>query len=261
MEVCTICDGSGLRIVVRDDGSRVARDCECRIERRVARALASAHIPRLYESSSFENYQTEDRDKNHKYTLNQAKYTAEKFVSSYPVDTHGTGLLFTGTIGTGKTHLAVSVLKALVMEKGATGVFYHFQDLIKKIQNSFNRSVQATEQEILDPILNAEILVLDELGASKPSDWVFDTIAHILNTRYNECRTTIITTNYPNTDAVLVPGRVMTVLEESREALRNETLGDRIGERMRSRLQEMCMVVEMYGPDYRKMQKKARLAG
>ena len=254
-DLCTICEGSGLRLVERPDGSRAARDCDCRVQKRKARALASAKIPRLYERSTFQNYETADRD-DKLYTLNAAKYTSEKFALAYPVDTGGIGLLFTGSVGTGKTHLAVSVLKA-ILEKGGTGIFYHFQDLIKQIQNSFNRNVQATESEILEPILNAEVLVLDELGASKPSDWVFDTIAHVLNTRYNERRTTIITTNYPNRDALLVPGKVLSVFEEAREALRNETLGDRIGERMRSRIQEMCMVVEMIGPDYRKTEKRA----
>ncbi len=255
--LCPLCEGSGLRIIERPDGSRAARDCDCRVQRRQLRALASANLPRLYEHSTFQNYDTADRDDKN-YTLNAAKYTAEKFVASYPLDTRGIGILFTGFIGTGKTHLAVSVLKA-ILDKGGTGIFFHFQDLIKKIQNSFNRNVQATESEILEPILNAEVLVLDELGASKPSDWVFDTIAYILNTRYNERRTTIITTNYPNSDARIVPGRALSVFEEAREALRNETLGDRIGERMRSRIQEMCMVVEMIGPDYRKKEKRAHL--
>lgn len=256
-DLCPLCEGSGLRITERPDGSRAARDCECRIERRRQRALTSANIPRLYQDRTFANYDTADRD-DKRYTLNAAKYTAEKFVASYPVDTRGIGLLFTGSIGTGKTHLAVSVLKG-ILDKGGTGMFYHFQDLIKKIQNSFNRNVQATEAEILEPILNAEVLVLDELGASKPSDWVFDTIAHVLNTRYNERRTTIITTNYANSDALLVPGKSLSVFEEAREALRNETLGDRVGERMRSRIQEMCMVVEMIGPDHRKTEKRAHL--
>ena len=256
MEVCTICDGSGLRVVVREDGSRAAKDCECRIQRRVARMIAAANIPPKYELSSFDNYETADRD-DKDYTLNSAKYTAEKFVAAYPFDTKGIGLLFTGAIGTGKTHLATTVLRELIQKKGATGVFFHFHDLIKKIQNSFNRSVQATELEILEPILKAEVLVLDELGASKPSDWIFDTVAQILNTRYNERRTTIITTNYPNREAILLPGRTLSAFEEAREALRNETLGDRIGERMRSRIQEMCMVVEMFGPDHRKKEKRA----
>ncbi len=98
------------------------------------------------------------------------------------------------------------------------------------------------------------MLVLDELGAAKPTDWVWDTVAHILNTRYNDRRTTIITTNYTN----LPPGG--SELSAARAAVREETLGDRIGERMRSRLQEMCVVVEMRGEDFRQKVKRASFA-
>ncbi len=110
----------------------------------------------------------------------------------------GRGLLLTGSIGVGKTHLAVGILQALVAERGATGLFYDYRDLLKQVQNSYNAQVAATELEILAPVFEAEVLVLDELGASKPTDWVWDTVAHILNTRYNDRRTTIITTNYAN---------------------------------------------------------------
>ena len=72
------------------------------------------------------------------------------------------------------------------------------------------------------------MLILDELGAQKPTDWVWDTVALILNTRYNDKRTTLITTNYPNAPAALARNADRTI--------REETLGDRITERMRSRL-------------------------
>jgi DNA replication protein DnaC len=94
------------------------------------------------------------------------------------------------------------------------------------------------------------VLVLDELGASKPTDWVWDTVAHILNTRYNDRRTTIITTNYANAGPLGTESG-------PRAFVREETLGDRIGERMRSRLQEMCVVVEMQGEDFRQKVKRA----
>jgi DNA replication protein DnaC len=118
--------------------------------------------------------------------------------------------------------------------------------------------VEATELEVLRPVFEAEVLVLDELGAAKPTDWVWDTVAHILNTRYNDRRTTIITTNYPN----LPPGvaQAATGRGAAREAMREESLGDRIGERMRSRLQEMCVVVEMHGQDFRQTVKRATFA-
>lgn len=250
-EVCAKCEGSGLKIVQRADGTQFAQDCACRIERRAARMLGRAHIPRRYEHCTLENYET-SFPSSHR-SLSAAHLRARKFVESYPLETAGTGLLLTGSIGVGKTHLAVGILQALVAERGATGLFYDYRDLLKQVQNSYNRQVAATELEILAPVFDAEVLVLDELGASKPTDWVWDTVAHILNTRYNDRRTTIITTNYANLGPLgTEPG--------TRTTMREETLGDRIGERMRSRLQEMCVVVEMQGEDFRQKVKRASFA-
>jgi DNA replication protein DnaC len=250
-EICPICEGSGLRIIEREDGKRFAQPCACQLERRAARMLGRAHIPRRYEHCSLESYET-DFPSSHR-SLGTAHMRARKFVESYPLETAGTGLLLTGSIGVGKTHLAVGILQALVSERGATGLFFDYRDLLKQVQNSYNRQVSATELEILAPVFEAEVLVLDELGASKPTDWVWDTVAHILNTRYNDRRTTIITTNYAN----LAPLGGETGV---RAAVREETLGDRIGERMRSRLQEMCVVVEMRGEDFRQKVKRASFA-
>jgi DNA replication protein DnaC len=249
-EVCSICGGAGLR-VVQEDGRQFAQDCVCRIERRAARVLGRAQIPRRYEHCTFENYDT-DLPYSHK-SQGIALLTARKFVESFPLETGGKGLLLTGSIGVGKTHLAVGILQALVSERGATGLFYDYRDLLKQVQNSYNAQVRETELEVLRPVFEAEVLVLDELGASKPTDWVWDTVAHILNTRYNDRRTTIITTNYANAGPLGTESG-------ARSAMREETLGDRIGERMRSRLQEMCVVVEMQGEDFRQKVKRASFA-
>jgi DNA replication protein DnaC len=254
VEVCIVCEGSGLRIV-NEGGSMVARPCECRIERRAARMLERAHIPKRYEHCSLDSYESGFRGANK--TLAAAHMRARKFVDGYPVETAGTGLLLTGSIGVGKTHLAVGILQALVAERGASGLFYDYRDLLKQVQNSYNNSVAATELEVLRPVFEAEVLVLDELGAAKPSDWVWDTVAHILNTRYNDRRTTIITTNYANAGPL---GTESGQNGSARAAMRDETLGDRIGERMRSRLQEMCVVVEMQGEDFRQKVKRASFA-
>ncbi|MCU1248530.1 MAG: IstB domain protein ATP-binding protein [Edaphobacter sp.] len=249
-EVCSICGGSGLR-VVQENGRQFAQDCVCRMARRVERMLGRAHIPKRYEHCTLENYET-NFPSSHR-TLAAAHLRARKFVESYPLETAGTGLLLTGSIGVGKTHLGVGILQALVAERGATGLFYDYRDLLKQIQNSYNAQVRETELEILAPVFEAEVLVLDELGASKPTDWVWDTVAHILNTRYNDRRTTIITTNYSNAGPLAME-------TGARASMREETLGDRIGERMRSRLQEMCVVVEMQGEDFRQKVKRASFA-
>ncbi|MDE1154272.1 MAG: ATP-binding protein [Acidobacteriaceae bacterium] len=251
-ELCPICEGAGMRIVERPNGVRVAEPCACRAQRKAARLIESARIPQRYAHCTLEDYFPNYGGNNP--SLNAALVQARNFVKAYPFDTNGNGLLLTGSIGVGKTHLAVGILQSLVSERGAQGLFYDYRDLLKQVQNSYNRSVDETELGILKPVFEAEVLVLDELGANKPTDWVWDTVAHILNTRYNDRRTTIITTNYPN----LAP--LVAEANSARTAMREETLGDRIGERMRSRLQEMCVVMEMKGQDFRQTVKRASFA-
>jgi DNA replication protein DnaC len=259
-EICIVCEGSGLRIV-QENGRQVARACECRIERRANRMLDRAHIPRRYEHCSLDSYESgfggADR------TLRGAHLQARRFVEEYLLETAGTGLLLTGSIGVGKTHLAVGILKELIQERGVQGLFCDYRELLKEVQNSYNQKVSATELEVLRPVFEAEVLVLDELGASKPSEWVWDTVAHILNSRYNDRRTTIITTNYQNEGSLLSAPPRRTGSSTSRDlenGTKDITLGDRIGDRMWSRLQEMCVVVEMHGEDFRQKVKRASFA-
>jgi len=261
-EICGLCEGSGL-CIVEEDGRQVARPCECRLARRAERMLERAMIPRRYENCTLENFDTDfpGADK----TLATARMMARRFVEGYPMETDGRGLLLVGTAGVGKTHLAVGILRELLQERGVHGLFCDYRELLKEVQNSYNQRVAATELEVLRPVFEAEVLVLDELGASKPSDWVWDTVAHILNSRYNDRRTTIITTNYANAEALgATPGRrtgkKSAEQEDAERAMREETLGDRIGERMRSRLQEMCVAVEMHGKDFRQSVKRASFA-
>ena len=219
------------------------------------KVMEQARIPLRYEHCTLDAYEASYNGAHR--SLARAYRTAVDFVRSYPLETGGTGLLLTGSIGVGKTHLAVGVLRALLSERGAQGIFYDYRDLLKRIQNSYNSNVAATEMEILQPVFDAEILVLDEIGASKPSEWVWDTVAHVLNTRYNDRKTTILTTNYANVPPP-VAGNVASITQ-ARSAMREESLGERIGERMRSRLQEMCLVVEMTGDDFREKIKRATL--
>jgi len=239
-----------MRLIERPDGSRVATDCACRLTRRAARLVHQARIPARYAHCTLEDYETTFPSADR--SLGRALVQARNFVKAYPLETGGKGLLMTGSIGVGKTHLAVGMLQALIADRGARGLFVDYRDLLKQVQNSYNKNVSATELEVLAPVFDAEVLVLDELGASKPTDWVWDTVAHILNTRYNDRRTTIITTNYAN----LAPGNGQAT--GARAAVREETLGDRIGERMRSRLQEMCVAVEVQGTDFRQGVARAR---
>jgi DNA replication protein DnaC len=231
-------------------GVWVSRACECQDVEREERRLAAARIPERYRQYTLDGFETDFRGADR--SLGRAALTARRFVDEYPGDTGGKGLLFIGSIGVGKTHLAVGVLRRLVQERGAKGLFCDYRELLKNIQNSYNPQVNTTELELLKPIFAAGVLVLDDLGAQKPNEWVWDTVALILNTRYNDKQTTIITTNYPDLPAG--GGN----LSGAERAAREQTLGDRIGDRMRSRLAEMCVRVEMTGEDFRQTVKRAR---
>jgi DNA replication protein DnaC len=242
----------GVLITPGPGGNTRIETCECRTEQRISRLIQRAAIPARYEHCSLESYEANfpgaDR------SLAAAHFMARSFVDGYPATTTGRGLLLTGSIGVGKTHLAAGILQALIVEKSVHGLFCDYRELLKQIQHSYNPQVATTELEILRPVFEAEVLVLDELGAAKPTDWVWDTVALVLNTRYNDKRTTLITTNY----ADLPPAGSVNGAGPAARAIREETLGDRIGERMRSRLAEMCVVVEMHGDDFRRTVRRAR---
>lgn len=230
--------------------------CECRVGNWAERLLKKARIPARYEHCTLSNFDSDFPGANR--SLPGALFQANRFVEEYPVET--TGLMVLGPIGVGKTHLAVGILRELVVEKNASCLFYDYRELLKEIQNSYNPSVQTTELEILQPVFETEVLVLDELGAVKPTEWVWDTVSHILNTRYNDKRTTIITSNFEDLPPILNLSEDQRRSRQERAAFRaarDETLGDRIGERMRSRLHEMCRKIELDGSDFRQSIRRA----
>jgi DNA replication protein DnaC len=230
-ETCPVCKGSGW--APAEEPGKVRR-CRCLEAMRVERLIAEARIPKRYEHCDLDSYLP-----NHE-SQKKAKLYVQSFLEKYPqIDV---GLIFLGTCGVGKTHLAVALLKQVILEKGDGGLFYDFRDLLRDIQSSWNSVSQASEMDVLRPVLDAKILVLDELGANKPTEWVRDMIAHIINCRYNDKRLTIFTSNY--LDAPAKPGE--------------ESLTDRIGARLRSRLYEMCREVEIRGVDFRQEIKKAK---
>jgi DNA replication protein DnaC len=220
---CPTCYGTGMELVA----GKGARICDCRKLRSQHGQFESVRLPKRYDGFHFGNY----KPQNESQTI--ALKSAMNFAMEYPAVDRG--LMFMGSVGVGKTHLAVSILKGLT-ERGFSCLFCEFGTLLKEIQDSYNSNTQSSELGVLAPVLNADVLVLDELGASKPTDWVRDTMAHVINTRYNEKKLTVFTTNY---------------LDE-RPNDREETLEDRIGVRVRSRLYEMCKTVMMSGKDYRK---------
>lgn len=225
---CPLCDDTGWKPVEEHGVRRVVR-CECWHQAKTAKLLADARIPKRYHHCALAKF----RDYNER--LRKAKAFAAKFTAAFPVVDRGFFLL--GPPGVGKTHLAVAVLTHAITTHGARGLFYDTRDLLRVIRSTYDPVVRTTEVEVLRPVMEAELLVLDDLGAEKTSEWVEETLNLIVNTRYSERRTTIFTSNYVDNP-------------DNTEA---DSLVGRIGFRMRSRLHEMCEFLDLDGGDYREL--------
>ena len=244
---CEQCHGTGFRIVERD-GREFAQRCDCRPGSAGGGkddALAACRIPPRYEHCSLETFEPGSP------SLRAALERAVDFCAGYPhlgAD-EGLGLLLSGDNGVGKTHLAVAILRELVEAKGARGQYWDFHELIREIKSSYDRETRTTELQVLQPVVDNDVLVLDDLGAWKMTDWMNDTLFYILNSRYMAKRPTIITTNYQD-----VTREKALAADHLR---RKEFLVERIGQRLRSRLMELCLVVQIQGNDHRQARQAA----
>jgi DNA replication protein DnaC len=248
---CAVCGGSGWKMIeIPGKASRATR-CECFFRQRAERLVKLAGIPARYRNCTLDSFTYAVNDRREADVARTTAFMAARhFVDNYPMEKEG--LLFVGSVGAGKTHLAVGIIQALIRDKGINCRFCDYRELLKEIQHSYNPNVEATELGILNPVLDAEVLVLDELGAVRPSQWVWDTVSYVINHRYNEKKTTIITTNYPDLPSRGGEGvEGISQTDRAKAAARDETLGDRITDRMRSRLHDMCRIVLLECPDYR----------
>lgn len=248
---CPHCEGTGWK-PVEVDGVRRMVACDCVEDERAVRMIQRARVPRRYEHCDFESFTIrKDASGQPNKSLEWAKTAALRFVEEYPVDF---GLLFVGPTGAGKTHLAVAVLRELILRKGVECLFYDFRDLLKTIQDSWNPVSQTSELRVLEPVLETEVFLLDELAALNPTDWVKETLAYIINTRYNQKLVTLITTTLPFGEAAPRRGPRMPSGEPVPDIER--TL-NQFGTTLRSRLYEMCKLVQIDSDDFRKAVKQA----
>jgi DNA replication protein DnaC len=226
-----LCDGSGFLV---DEETNTARDCRCRAGR-IARAKArslSGVIPRRYRLASFDTPPVSDM-------TGPAPRVVRDFARR--IDEHldsGRGLWIFGGVGTGKTTLAMIVSRQ-ALESGRSVAIYSLPRLLAELRRTFDDDAQHSYTELLDRLAGVDLLHIDDVGAEQSSPWVLEQLYALINARYEEERSVILTTN----------------IEQ------REDLVDQIGERTVSRLQEMCELIPLFGDDARATYQTPRHAG
>jgi DNA replication protein DnaC len=219
---CDLCDDTGWKPVAETNNRTVVR-CDCWYRKGSAQRVARANIPKRYIHCSFANF------RGYNESLVRALAYSKRIVDEFPLDR---GALLIGLPGVGKTHLAVATLKAWI-ERGGTGLFCTTIDLMSELRGSYSNSDRQSEADVLDKVTKTDLLVLDELGRERVTDWRDEMLHLIINARYSHRRATILTTNFDIGDDPV------------------DSLQARVGFRIYSRLHEMCEFLHVDAADFR----------
>lgn len=211
------CDGSGW---VVDERTREAAECRCMPEQRARRMAGQlrARIPREYRDASFEhsNIATMPRP---------AVRTVREYVDTLPERlSEGDGLWISGGVGAGKTWLAMLVARYAI-EQGHGVAVYSVPRLLSEIRRTYDGEGLST-LELLDQLTSVSLLVLDDVGTERSNPWVLEQLYTIINERWQEQRSIVLTTN-----------------------LDRDAMQEQIGERTVSRLEGMCQSILVDTPD------------
>jgi len=237
VEPCSLCNGSGYRVVEGRRGMLAGR-CRCRMLPDRVERFNRAGIPARHAASTFDSFNVE------RNPGAEGAFTASRdWLEGWRPGEENRGLLLVGPVGRGKTHLLVAILRGLVFDHGVEVRFVEFTHLLSALKAGFDEGIG--EAVTLQPLVRVPVLAIDELGKGRATDWELAIVDSLVSRRYNALATVLATTNF---SAKGPTGFVEGNLANPEKA---PSLGDRVGERVFSRLREMCQLVLVAGDDYR----------
>jgi DNA replication protein DnaC len=247
-QACARCGETGYTLVP-SGASTIAQVCSCRhLDERIG-LFNQIGIPAAIAKASFDNFKSWSQDHQ------RAKVTAEDFARKFRRDAPTKGFLLYGRPGAGKTHLLAAALRYLALEKGVAGRYVEFMLLLSDIRAGFDAN--RGHMEILRPLLNVPVLAIDELGKERGTEWERSMLDELISRRFNSGLSTLFATNYfldeREGPVKETPGMRNTRAPDFAREAEAMTLPRRVGDRIYSRLNEMCTFVKLDpGHDLRK---------
>ena len=253
---CEDCDGSGKRFSQDDRGQSYLVPCKCADFRRKLHLINESGVPGKFVDADLENYET---NKPVHPSQKRAKSRAKDFLKDFGKKGKNPqrGLAFVGGPGLGKTHLVSAIVKSLILDQGIDCRFVDFFQLLGEIRHAY--SEDRSDQDLIRPYIEARVLVIDELAKGRNNEWERTVLDQFISCRYNSAnKLTLFTSNFNNHSNGKngkKTGGDHVDTQMFGNSRQNETLQDRIGDRILSRLVEMCDFIVMEGPDYRVISK------
>ena len=245
--VCPLCNGDGLRFKQDEQGRDFAEKCVCHALSYKIALFNEAKIPSQFYDATFDNFQVLN-NRSLEDALHVAKFFFKEFKKKNTIQNTRSGLLFMGGVGAGKTRLVCTMIRAFTLEYGIPCLFQEFSSLLSDIKSGYDKGL--SESVVLEKINAVEILVIDELGKGRKSDWEINILDTIISNRYNMQKSTLFTTNYTD-KAKTTYQDISTTGNNQKDEGKRETLEQRVYSRIYSRLKGMCNFVEMQADDFR----------
>ena len=240
-QVCPTCSGAGVLFKEDWTGAVTSKICSCRTVDERLRLFNDATVPRRYINADLNSFDTRGNE-----SLRNVTLALLKLERDFEPGQKGIGL--SGPVGSGKTHLMAAFVREITLSRGIPTVFVEFTHLLASIRAGYDK--QQGEANVLEPLIDAPVLIIDELGKGLTTEWQMAILDELVSKRYNRSVTTFFTTNFPFRDRTQSSAR-------SRENFEAVLLEERVGERIFSRIAEMCDLYRVDAEDYRKLRSTA----